>query len=356
MRGFAATILLLRGCVVRCFEEYREMGTPWMARAGAPDAACAPAAPRPLPKSLRKRLAFFAFVTMDEPAMLAHWVAWYEALGVDLGSPARTRVWVHVPRGEAGAPRAKATMAVLARVAGVNATETYSSPVKQALANAFMDSLPRDALLVYPDSDEFFAYPCDVEAVVARDGAVHGHMVERIAANWEFRDVVAPGAGAPALPAQFPLQCRVTGRHLQANHFKQMLTPMVDRDGLRVRYRSSHNLYCVNLRSKDRRAKHCAPAGNRSYPFAHYRFTRRAYDLARRKRDVYGKILAGGETAETRVAARAFLFRRGAPGRAPAQVAARQDAEFLRAEKSLLNQTWAYVARGGAPGRAELNR
>ena len=356
MRGVAATILLLRGCVVRCFEEYLEMGTPWMARAGAPDAACAPAAPRPLPKSLRKRLAFFAFVTMDEPAMLAHWVAWYEALGVDLRSPARTRVWVHVPRGEAGAPRAKATMAVLARVAGVNATETYSSPVKQALANAFMDSLPRDALLVYPDSDEFFAYPCDVEAVVARDGAVHGHMVERIAANWEFRDVVAPGAGAPALPAQFPLQCRVTGRHLQANHFKQMLTPMVDRDGLRVRYRSSHNLYCVNLRSKDRRAKHCAPAGNRSYPFAHYRFTRRAYDLARRKRDVYGKILAGGETAETRVAARVFLFRRDAPGQAPAQVAARQDAEFLRAEKSLLNQTWAYVARGGAPGRAELKR
>ena len=203
------------------------MGTPWMARAGAPDAACAPAAPRPLPKSLRKRLAFFAFVTMDEPAMLAHWVAWYEALGVDLRSPARTRVWVHVPRGEAGAPRAKATMAVLARVAGVNATETYSSPVKQALANAFMDSLPRDALLVYPDSDEFFAYPCDVEAVVARDGAVHGHMVERIAANWEFRDVVAPGAGAPALPAQFPLQCRVTGRHLQANHFKQMLLSLI---------------------------------------------------------------------------------------------------------------------------------
>ena len=105
---------------------------------------------------------------MDEPAMLAHWVAWYEALGVDLRSPARTRVWVHVPRGAAGAPRAKATMAVLARVAGVNASETYSSPVKQALANAFMDSLPRDALLVYPDSDEFFAYPCDVEAVVAR--------------------------------------------------------------------------------------------------------------------------------------------------------------------------------------------
>ena len=36
--GRAATILLLRGCVVRCFEEYLEMGTPWMARAGAPDA------------------------------------------------------------------------------------------------------------------------------------------------------------------------------------------------------------------------------------------------------------------------------------------------------------------------------
>ena len=141
------------------------MGTPWMARAGAPDAACAAAAPRPLPKSLRKRLAFFAFVTMDEPAMLAHWVAWYEALGVDLRSPARTRVWVHVPRGEAGAPRAKATMAVLARVAGVNATETYSSPVKQALANAFMDSLPRDALL------DAHAHVTAAGAYVATSGA-----------------------------------------------------------------------------------------------------------------------------------------------------------------------------------------
>jgi len=40
----------------------------------------------------------------------------------------------------------------------------------------------------------------------------------------------------------------------------------------------------------------------------------------------------------------------------PAQVAARQDAEFLRAEKSLLNQTWAYVARGGAPVSVEIDQ
>lgn len=40
----------------------------------------------------------------------------------------------------------------------------------------------------------------------------------------------------------------------------------------------------------------------------------------------------------------------------PAQVAARQDADFQRAEKSLLNQTWAYVARGGAPVSVEIDQ
>ena len=149
-----------------------------------------------------------------------------------------------------------------------------------------MDELADGALLMYPDLDEFFAFPCDVEAVIARDGAVHGHMVERLAADWRLADVVSLSSKSPPLSAQYPLRCRVTGDHFEANHFKQMLTPLVDANGLAVRslfrrpkkkrtpgparerrsrYRSSHNVFCANRKTKDRKAKHCAPMGNVSY-------------------------------------------------------------------------------------------
>ena len=108
--------------------------------------------------------------------------------------------------------------------------------------------------------------------------------VERMASTWEFADVKPPKA-APIWD-QFPLHCAVTAKHLGANHFKQMLTPMVDFEGNRVYYRSSHNVYCVNEKSRNPHPKHCVFRGNRSYAFGHYRFTRRAHVLAEHKRDV----------------------------------------------------------------------
>ena len=302
------------------FEEYGEMGTRWMAQQKDGQAPCSFRSPKVLPASLKERLAFFAFISMDEHPILEHWLTWYKLLGVPFGDAARTKITVHAPPGELGSENFGATLRVLKRfeVAGVNTTSTYSSKIKQSFVNEFMRSLPVDALLMYPDSDEFFAFPCDVAAVVARDGAVHGHMVERMASTWEFLDV-APVAEARVWD-QFPLQCGVTGKHLGANHFKQMLTPMVDGDGLRVFYRSSHNVYCVNEKSKDRRAKHCGFMGDVSYPFSHYRFTKRAHALVEHKRDVYKAVLRGQKTPET-------------------DVALAQDAAFLASERSLLSRT-----------------
>ena len=46
-----------------------------------------------------------------------------------------------------------------------------------------------------------------MEAVLKRDGAVRGHMVERLAPDWSFREV---NERTP-IWEQFPLQCSVTG-------------------------------------------------------------------------------------------------------------------------------------------------
>ena len=244
-------------------------------------------------------------------------------------------------------------MAVLARVAGVNATETYARLPSSRRSSTRSWIAPGARPLAYPDSDEFFAYPCDVEAVVARDGAVHGHMVERIAANWEFGTPRAAGRRAPALPAQFPLQCRVTGRHLQANHFKKCsrrwwtATASASATGRRTSSTASTSGPRTGAPSAAR--PRATGATLRALSVHPPRLRPRAAEAR-----VHGKILAGGETAETRVAARAFLFRRGAPGRASSrEVAARQDAEFLRAE-SRCPRTRPGPTSRAAPGRAEL--
>ena len=306
------------------FEEYEEMPSRW--QAGKDGSQCAYAKPGLLPQAIRSRLAFFAFISMDEPEMLEHWLSWYGWLGAPVSDAARSLVVVHVPPGEAGSANAAATLAHLkaAGVSRVNETAVYSSRIKQTMVNDFIGRLPRDALLVYPDSDEFFAFPCDVEAVLAADGAVHGHMVERMASTWEFADVRPPKA-APIWD-QFPLHCAVTAKHLGANHFKQMLTPMVDFEGNRVYYRSSHNVYCVNEKSRNPHPKHCVFRGNRSFAFGHYRFTRRAHALAEHKRDVYKAVLDGADTPEKAIADAA-------------------DRDMLTYERTVVSQTWQYVMR-----------
>ena len=60
----------------------------------------------------------------------------------------RARLWVHVPEEDKDAAAVKKTLALLKRAPGANTTTVYSSPVKQALVNAFLETLPRDALLM----------------------------------------------------------------------------------------------------------------------------------------------------------------------------------------------------------------
>lgn len=135
------------------------MGTRWQAAAADVAKSCSLTRPAQLPSSIRKRLAFFAFISMDEPAVLEHWLAWYAWLGVDFKAAGRATIVVHVPPGETSSPNARATLKLLktAAVGNVTHTPVYSSHIKQTMVNAYLATLPRDALLLYPDGDEFFA-------------------------------------------------------------------------------------------------------------------------------------------------------------------------------------------------------
>lgn len=130
------------------FEEYEEMPSRW--QAGKDGSQCAYAKPGMLPQAIRSRLAFFAFISMDEPEMLEHWLSWYGWLGAPVNDAARSLVVVHVPPGEAGSANAAATLAHLkaAGVSRVNETAVYSSRIKQTMVNDFIGRLPRDALLI----------------------------------------------------------------------------------------------------------------------------------------------------------------------------------------------------------------
>mmetsp|Transcript_36502 Transcript_36502/g.112937 ORF Transcript_36502/g.112937 Transcript_36502/m.112937 type:complete len:557 (-) Transcript_36502:69-1739(-) len=232
----------------------------------------------------------FSFLRDDSPGLLAHFLRWYKAAGLDFETHAR-----FVLHGNASFP-ADSNAARTAQVfqdygvpaAAVKRISQYSSSIKVAEVNAYIETLPADAWLVYPDLEEFFAYPCHwggrvlplvdhmarqsvdgpmAASIVAdtsrpefawlrqlaattphyRDAPWHpsrakkvdfvgGEMYDRVARSWALEEVVPPpppntvgrwtdaDVGARSLFHQFPHSLRATGCLLHARPFKHALT------------------------------------------------------------------------------------------------------------------------------------
>jgi len=248
--------------------------------------ACGP--PTRFSPGLRKRLWFFAFVSDDDPFLLAHFLDFYAARGLDLRTPGRARLVVHAASGEGSA----AAVAATARVGSGNVryAGSYTSHLKRDSVNAFLRTLPDDALLMYPDLDEFFdAPPESVEASV-RDfaGFSRGVMVERIAADW----TLAPVLEAAPPWVTFPRRCAATTPLFKGNSEKYVVVPATV-DGVRVRFDGSHS------------AVPAAPAATPYLAFSHYRFDARAHATLVRKRAAYASR-SGGEASGHEAAHAAF--------------------------------------------------
>ena len=88
-------------------------------------------------------------------------------------------------------------------VAGV----TYSDALKIAYVNAHIRTLPSDAWFILADSDELFAYPCNLPSLVRAHGEITfaGSMTDRLALD----GTIAPVRATPTLGEQYPLECRL---------------------------------------------------------------------------------------------------------------------------------------------------
>ena len=150
------------------------------------------------PKATAEKVHFFSFVAADLYHMLAHALRYYTHLGLDLRQ--RGRVVVHNASGPANLERT----ATYLRRYGVSyvVSNVYSSAIKRGAANAYLRSLPTDAWLVYPDLDEFFAFPCALDEIMSRGAFISGIMVDRVAHDWRL-----------AALRTLPRESLVTNRH-----------------------------------------------------------------------------------------------------------------------------------------------
>ena len=232
----------------------------------------------------------FSYLRDDSPGLLAHFLRWYGAAGIDF---TRSRFVIHgvqTPPGSATDAERTAKVFQDYRVpqASLRYVSSYSSQLKTAAVNEYLAELPLEAWLVYPDLDEFFAYPCywggrvlplvdhmarqSVDGPMAasivadtslpefawlrqlaattphyRDAPWHpnrqrpadfvgGEMYDRIARTWRLEEVIPPPVpfspsrwtdadiGARSIFHQYPHSLRATGCLLHARPFKHVLT------------------------------------------------------------------------------------------------------------------------------------
>ena len=230
--------------------------------------------------------------------LLGHALRYYRHLGLDLKN--QGQVWVHNASGPVALEK---TLVYLRRYEiQYKVSNEWSSQTKREAANQFLLSLPNDAWLVYPDLDEFFAFPCEVLNIMDQGGLLSGQMVDRVAYDWHLNSLrplprAAKMNNRSSIDYQFPRSCRLTGGLLDTNVNKYTLVPAVDAAGKRLRYINAHSVACGTQR-RSLRHVHAQKAMNcegvtiyRGPAVAHYGFTKITIPVLERKLATY-KALA----------------------------------------------------------------
>ena len=228
----------------------------------------------------------FCYLRDDSPSLLAHFLRWYAAAGLDFKS--KSRFVVHATqKANASAATARVFKDYGVPRRAVRSTDAYTSSLKVQAVNDYLETLNDDAWLVYPDVDEFFAFPCawggrvlplvdhmarqsvdgPVAAAIISDWSlpendwlralaagtdspekaapwapdrrvdfVGGEMFDRVARSWRLEEPTPPpppgwgqrwteaDIGVRSLFRQFPASYRVTGCLLHLRPFKHALT------------------------------------------------------------------------------------------------------------------------------------
>ena len=227
------------------------------------------AEPERLPKAIRQHLYWYAMVSSEDPDLLRQFLDFYAGRGVRLAEKGRARLLLHPPL-NMNMTTHRLTKNIVDDAFGsaikknVREVSDFSSEIKRDCANEYLKTLPKDALLMFPDLDEFFDAPSkDMERTLKKYGAVLGHMVDRVAEDWALRKTT----NRP-LWLQYPRRCAATAERFHGANTKWMLVPQS------IRFATAHH-----IQSEIR-----VPP---SLPFSHYRFTERSLTLLKKKRDLY---------------------------------------------------------------------
>ena len=117
-----------------------------------------------LPKSIRQHLYWYAMVSSEDPELLRHFLDFYAGRGVRLAEKGRARLLLHPPL-NMNMTTHRLTKNIVNDAFGsaikknVREVSDFSSEIKRDGANEFLKTLPKDALLMFPDLDEFFDAP-----------------------------------------------------------------------------------------------------------------------------------------------------------------------------------------------------
>mmetsp|Transcript_14525 Transcript_14525/g.47334 ORF Transcript_14525/g.47334 Transcript_14525/m.47334 type:complete len:367 (+) Transcript_14525:179-1279(+) len=231
---------------------------------------------------LRERLYLWVMMPTSKATatMIPYFAQHYEQLGVDT----RRRVTVLLHRDPAVSDAVNAEVMTALRdafdvpsydatyIARFSVVSEYSSDIKREQVNAWLQTLPADAFVVYADLDEFFEYPLDIEDQLIlggdddrdkkKDDTLIAFMMERVGADFTFPALRDIHEGV-SIEEQFPLMCR-TRERFRGNDQKHSLFAVVDRQtGERRQFNSSHRIQSEDTRRRKRRS---------GVDFAHYAY------------------------------------------------------------------------------------
>jgi len=231
-------------------------------------------------KFLTSKLYLWTMIPSLDWDLLEHFLDHYQRLGVQLSTSAT--ILIHKKDEES----VQEMLKVLEKfeVSRYSITDRYISKAKKDAVNNWISSLPEDSWALYPDSDEFFTFPCSMEGLV-RDGvdAFRGEMMERLAEGYM---IPALRALPRRISEQYPISCPYRKNMMQGNWAnKYMLFKTRDADGKVRRFKDSHRIRGLNSGGEDGKFN-----GFYLGPIPHYYFIGRgACDKLKYKQELYTK-------------------------------------------------------------------
>lgn len=211
--------------------------------------------------------------------LLRHFLTHYLSLGVRL----RTNAHICLQGSEDQTKLAQSALDEFS-VAQRSVAPVYSSKIKASLVNGFLQTLPEDAWLVYPDADEMFHFdpPPKLAPLMAKHVAFCGMMLDRVASDLSL----APMRPDVPLGQQYPV-CATLRAAIQSSVKLTLIRSRVN--GMVTQFHNSHSAQLMDINGTLHGlfgGIHRIGCANSGW-LSHYQYSAEAYNLTLQKLHTY---------------------------------------------------------------------